>query len=241
MKIHPFIFNWKNQFDKTCKIEKSLKSVCDKVTVINSDDDHRISHWVNVGEDAYFTKQFTTALNLFDGDLFLHVQGDVEYNNWQGLIDDSIKYINYYDAGIYAPNIDYTWWISKLVDLPLKTHHENIKVVSHTDETVWFITKDIIDSFYKRKIDLSQNKFGWGWDLIMLSICFLNKKLVIRDYNHKITHPKHTNYNKDLAELELKIITEKMDGDLQTIINYIRKYNKEKLKSLVKHEKINNI
>jgi hypothetical protein len=233
MKIQPFIFNWKNQFDKTCKIENSLNEIFEKVTVVNSDDDNKKSHWLNIGENAYFTDQFYAALNNFDGDVLFHIQGDVEYDNWKKLIEDAKKYINYYNPGIYAPNIDYTWWTSDLVDLPIKTHHQNIKVVSHTDETVWFITKDTINEFYKRKIDFSKNKFGWGWDLVMISICFLNKKLVIRDYNHKIIHPKHTNYNKDLANIQLKTLINELDNDLKTTIYNIRHYKKDKLKNII--------
>jgi len=51
MKIQPFIFNWKNQFDKTCEIENSLNKVFEKITVINSDDDNKKSHWINIGEE----------------------------------------------------------------------------------------------------------------------------------------------------------------------------------------------
>ena len=234
MKIQPFIFNWKNQFDKTCEIENSLNKVFEKITVINSDDDNKKSHWINIGEDAYFSDQFYTALNNFDGDVLFHIQGDVSYDNWHNLVDDAKKYINYYKAGIYAPNINYTWWRSNLVDLSINTEHKNIKVVSHTDETVWFITKDVINEFYKRNIDFSKNKFGWGWDLTLISLCFLNKKLVLRDYNHTILHPKHTNYNKDLAEKELETTINELDDDIKSTIYYIRNYKKDKLKNLIK-------
>jgi hypothetical protein len=54
--------------------------------VINSDETLSDAGWINVGDDAYFTKQFITALARFDGDVLFHMQGDGSYANWQGVI-----------------------------------------------------------------------------------------------------------------------------------------------------------
>ena len=77
MDIHVFIFNWRNQFDQTVEKEKALSALGYRVTVINSDEENEQAHWVNLGESAYFTDQFMKALELFDGDVMFHVQGDV--------------------------------------------------------------------------------------------------------------------------------------------------------------------
>ena len=223
MNIQPFIFNWNNQFNKTCAIEDSLSNIFDKVTVINSDDNNTRPGWIDLGNDAYFSDQFRRALELFDGDILMHVQGDVTYNRWEELVCDARKYFDYYDAGIYAPNIDYTWYSSRNVDInSIQSEHSNIKMVACTDETVWFIHKEIIQEMYDRKIDFSNNKMGWGWDLILASICFSNSRPIIRDYNHTIEHPSVTNYNKVIAGNEMQKVWESLDDELKNICSLIK-------------------
>lgn len=232
MEIQPFIFNWNGQFEKTCKTEESLLKIFNKVTVINSDDNNTKDGWINLGNDAYFSDQFRKALELFDGDVLMHVQGDVSYDNWDKLIQDASKYITYYDAGIYAPNIDWTWYSSENSDIDsLESDHDNIKMVACTDETVWFIEKSIIQEMLDREIDFSENKMGWGWDLVFSAISFVNSKPVIRDYNHTIDHPMGTNYNKEKAATEMEILWRSLDPDLKEVISYIKgsKINREKI------------
>lgn len=237
MNIQPFIFNWNNQFEKTCAIEDSLLKIFDNVFVINSDDNNTKNGWIDLGNEAYFSDQFRKALDLFDGDILMHVQGDVSYNNWEKLIHDARYYFDYYDAGIYAPNIDYTWYSSENADIDtLESDHSNIKMVCCTDETVWFIRKEIIQEMYDRKVDFSTNKMGWGWDLVLASICFINGRPIIRDYNHTIDHPIGTNYNKTIAGKEMQELWNNLDDELKYVISLIKgsKYDREELSKYFK-------
>lgn len=228
MNIQPFIFNWNGQYDSTCVIEDSLKTIFDKVYVINSDDNNTRENWINIGDESFFSDQFRKALELFDGDVLFHIQGDVNYDNWQQLVEDAKKYFEYYDAGIYAPNIDYTWYTSQYADIEgIDSEHENIKMVACTDETVWFIKKEIIEEMIERKIDFSNNTMGWGWDLVFASISFLNSKPVIRDYNHTINHPRGTNYNKEKAANEMLELWNSLDIDIKECISYIKNDKEE--------------
>jgi hypothetical protein len=229
MNIQPFIFNWNRQFEKTCTIEDTLTPIFEKVTIINSDDNNTREGWVNIGDDSYFSDQFRKALELFDGDVLLHIQGDVSYDKWEELIEDAKKYLEYYDAGIYAPNIDYTWYSAENSDIEsLESDHPNIKMVASTDETVWFIRKEIIQELLDRKVDFSKNTMGWGWDLVIAAICFINSRPVIRDYNHTIDHPMGTNYNKEKASQEMLELWNSLDADLKKTVSFI-KGDREKL------------
>jgi len=229
MNIQPFIFNWNCQFEKSCVIEDTLKTLFDKVTVINSDDNNTREGWVDIGDESYFSDQFRKALELFDGDVLLHIQGDVSYDKWEELIEDAKKYLQYYDAGIYAPNIDYTWYSAQNADIEgLESDHPNIKMVGSTDETVWFIRKEIIQEMNDRKVDFSNNTMGWGWDLVLAAISFVNGRPVIRDYNHTIDHPEGTNYNKDKAAQEMLDLWNSLDPDVKEIVSYI-KNDREKI------------
>jgi hypothetical protein len=223
MNIQPFIFNWNGQFEKTCIIEDSLSKIFDKVVVINSDDTNTRDGWIDLGDSAYFSDQFRKALELFDGDILMHVQGDVAYDDWEKLVYDARYYLDYYNAGIYSPNIDYTWYSSENTDIDsIESDHPNIKMVACTDETVWFIRKEIIQEMYNKNIDFSKNKFGWGWDLVLSGICFSKGIPVIRDYNHTIEHPKGTSYDKDKASDEMRLLWQSLDSDMKDIIGKIK-------------------
>lgn len=221
--MQPFIFNWNRQFEKTSSIEDALTPLFDKVIVINSDDNNTKDGWIDIGNESYFSDQFKKALELFDGDILFHIQGDVSYDKWEELIKDAQKYFEYYDPGIYAPNIDYTWYTSENTDIEsLESDHQNIKMVACTDETVWFIHKEIIQEMIDRKVDFSKNTMGWGWDLVFAGISFLNGRPVIRDYNHTIMHPRGTDYDKGLASREMIDLWNSLDNELKEVISYIK-------------------
>ena len=149
MKIQPFIFNWKGQYEKTLKTESQLLEIFDNVTVINSYEDYKKDNWINLHKDAYFAEQFVAACKMFDGDVMMHVQGDATYHDWKSIVRSAKRYYFEYDYGIYAPNVDFTAYRSRAVDLGNRglEKYINLKNVSSTDCTAWFINKDILKEF----------------------------------------------------------------------------------------------
>ena len=85
MNIQTFIFNWRGQYEKTIEKEIQLLSIGKHPIVINSDDEKTEEGWHNIGEASYFTDQFLKAIELFDGDVLFHIQGDASYDNWEKL------------------------------------------------------------------------------------------------------------------------------------------------------------
>ena len=225
--IQPFIFNWPGQFEKVCKIEQELNKVFDKVFVINSDENNLKEDWINIGNDAYFSDQFRKALELYNKDkkVLFHIQGDTQYDNWEGLINDALKYFDEYEWGIYAPDIANIWYTGEYADInSIESSHDNIKMCACTDETVWFIHLDVIQNFYKRNLldAFANNKMGWGWDLVMCSLSFLMGRPVIRDYNHLIDHKLGTNYNKEDASKEMIQLRSRLENEIRECIDYIK-------------------
>lgn len=223
VKIHTFIFNWRGQYDKTVEKIKQLTDLGHTPTVINSDEAHNDEGWVNVGESAYFTDQFIKALELFDGDVLFHIQADASYNDWNNLIKDAEESFDTYKWGIYAPNVDYTWYDASRTDIAgIALRDKTMRVVACPDCTCWFIHKDVLDVFKQLKIDMSPYKMGWGWDIVFPSISFLMKRLVIRDYHHTIAHPPGTNYNKQQAEIEMHQLFNILPHELKVLFTWIK-------------------
>jgi len=234
--IQPFIFNWRNQFEKTCATEDALKEIFGEVTVINSDEENTRPGWIDLGDSAYFGGQFNKALELFkrgEKKVLLHVQGDATYHDWDTLVKDARKYYNLYEWGIYAPDIMNVWYTPEHTDINgIESEDENIKMVACTDETVWFIHADVLDEYYNRGLlehmTPDKLKFGWGWDLVMNAVSFLMGRPVMRDYNHPINHPKGTNYNKEAAGVEMGNLWSALTDDMKECISHI-KGDREKL------------
>lgn len=225
MKILTFIFNWRGQYDKTIEKVNQLREIGVVPIVINSDDDHKDYDWHNIGEDSYFTAQFMKALELFHkfkGDVLFHIQGDASYNNWKQLYEDAEKYFEKYEWGIYAPNVDYTWYDSSKVDLQFNIDEPNLKMVADTDCTCWFIHKDIINMADEKGINFSLYKMGWSFDIVYSALSFMNQRPVLRDYSHTIDHPPGTNYNKEQGEREMHDLFRSLTPDVQKAFAYIK-------------------
>jgi hypothetical protein len=229
MNIQTFIFNWRGQYEKTLEKIEQLNKLGVTPIIINSDDLHRDEGWHNIGEESYFTAQFLKALELFDGDVMFHIQADASYDNWSKIYAGAEQCFDTYNWGIYAPNVDYTWYDSSRTDLTsFDLDEPNYRMVASPDCTCWFIHKDIIEEAKRRNINFAPYKMGWSFDIVYTALSYLNKRPVIRDYNFTIDHPPGTNYNKTQAEQEMLLLYSKLPADIQEAFRYI-KQDKEQL------------
>lgn len=233
MKIQPIICNWKSATESTRFKEKQFNDLGYKTIVVNSDENNEESHWINIGDTAYFNKQFLVTISEFlktDADVLFHIQGDASHSDWSNVIVDSEKYFQKYNWGIYAPNVDYTWYDSSRTDVDgIRFEEDHLRFVACTDCTCWMIHRDIIEMYQKSEINMNPYVFGWGWDIIFPAFCYLNRRPVIRDYKHTIDHPPGTNYNKQKAEMEMSDLFSKLSEDMKVMF-YLIKQDRNKLK-----------
>jgi len=225
MKLQCFVFNWPNHTHTALATEEHLKSLGYDICIINSDPDHQPKHWVNVGNEAYFTQQWLAACERFDGDIMFHVQADATSNQWQEIFQAAQQDYEKYRWGIYAPNVDYTWYDSSRADVSnVKLPDNHLRLVNNPDCTVWFLHKDVINAFKALSWDWQFNKFGWGIDLILCASSYLQKRPVIRNYNYTVSHPKGTGYNSQQAEIEMIELYNKCTPELQRAIAILRNH-----------------
>ena len=224
MKIQTFIFNWRNQYAKTKEKITQLTNIGIDPIIINSDEQYNEFGWHNIGEESYFTAQYLKAIELFDGDVLFHIQADASYDNWEPIYKAAEFYIAKYNCGIYAPNVDYTFYDSSRVDLPMFKFgdNQNLKMVSNPDCTCWFVHKDIINQAKERNINFAPFQMGWSFDIVFTALSFMSKRPVIRDYQFTIEHPPGTNYNKVQAEKEMHEFYATLPDDIKEAFNYIK-------------------
>jgi hypothetical protein len=153
MKIQTFIFNWQGQYEKTKEKQTQLSAIGVVPVVINSDDNHREDdpNWHNIGEESYFTAQFLKAIELFDADVMFHIQADASYSDWKKLYDDAEKYYDVTDWGIYAPNVDYTWYDSTRTDDTIEHPRGTNYNTDQAEQEMWHLynslTPDVKEAF----------------------------------------------------------------------------------------------
>jgi hypothetical protein len=195
-KIQGFIFNWKRHEASASALENKIGELIN-VTVINSEEQHRNDRpgWVHLDDSAYFSAQWNKAVELFEADIFFHIQADAEFDQFNMLIPKAGLLFEKYKLGVYEPNVDYTdikYDTSKLLSIDT-----GLFEVPFTDCTCWFIDGSIVRKL--PPIDISINRYGWGIPRAIASISRLNGLLCMRDYNFTVTHPKGRGYSTAAA------------------------------------------
>lgn len=223
MKILCYVFSWKGQYENATRLENQISSLGIPVTVINSDDDNQPENWINIGNDCYFSDQFTKCLEDFNSkeyDVLWHIQADAKSEDFYKIVESAKSSFDQYNWGIYAPNVDDTFYTSSRTDV--FSLNETQKVVATTDNTCWFIHKDIISELNKNIDLMKDNKLGWGWDLLLCGFSHIQQRYVIRDYEYTVDHPASTGYMKEEAEKEMIDMFYKCPDELKQIIYYIK-------------------
>ena len=225
MKILCFVFSWKGQYENAVNLEKQLSKLGMDVVVINSEDNIEKSNWnwVDIGDDCYFSDQFRKCLDIFnnsDADFLWHIQADASYDNWEQVLDAAKNAYEKHNWGVFAPNVDDTFYVSERTDV--FNLDDELRVVATTDNTCWFISKDIIKDLCDNISLMDNNHLGWGWDLLVCAFAHMKGKHVIRDYSITIDHPKSTGYMKETAEKEMIEMFNKCPDNLKQAIYFIK-------------------
>lgn len=220
MKIDSFIFNWNGYFKSAKFLESTLSVFCDRVNVVNSDDNNKLTHWHNIGDEAFFTAQWFKCLELHEqGSTLFHVQADTQYKDWENLVKDAKHYMLKYNAGIYYPRVTNVEWStdSSTEIIGINLQDKNLKLIANGDETVWFIHPKIIDYFKTHNLQkhFIKNRIGWGWDVVFCGISYILRMPVIRDSNHIISHEKSRGYNNSEAQNQLNYLINQLPLELR--------------------------
>ena len=211
MKIQYFVFNY-GHFDQAMWLYNSFTAEKCDVYLINCEspkdppfeETDKIKKFPNI----YYSGQWNEALKLFNGDVIFIVNSDVKIKSFSNLVRKMKNfYVKFGDkAGLYAPNHYWTPWTYD--PSLLENVGVGLKKVPATDSTIWSVCADIAHKV--GMIDLSINKLGWGIEILAAYYCYLEDKLVVRDYSIKCDHPCNTSYDRGRADHEWRTMIEKM-------------------------------
>jgi hypothetical protein len=228
-----FVNIWPGKYEEGQKLLKELSKleINNLVAIVSGENEIIDAHKVvYLDHDAFFGNQFLAAIKMFNSDILIQIQSDAIIDDIQETIKSCVEaYTESNNLGIWAPDIDYTSWISEIArkkmflssrKKALQAESSQIEVLN-TDCTFWSLSKEVIKEF--QKIDFRGIKYGWGLDLIASAICRSKKLMVIRDLDFVVKHEKGTGYGEELARIEWKLLQKKIPFQirLNLLINKI--------------------
>ena len=246
LKIQVYVFSWPSVHHRIPSIVRELKECSISEITIISSGEHPFSYngvrIKNIGKDAYYGEQFLTAAKMFDGDVFLQIQGDIRIKNRLNLNKHLIDIFDNHEIGIWTPQINFTSWVDEIVQLEYDYGYHNKskillnnshRVILNTDSTFWAIRSSLVKEYLRTA--LVKSKYGWGIDLTLSSLTYANQMLAIRDKALKVEHPRNTGYDQIHAGEEWLEMYELLDPQIKPMIWLIttllksksRKYNKK--------------
>lgn len=210
MRIHAFVFNWPGEKQHARPLEEALAPHV-PVVVVNADDARRAEfpHWVHVGADAYFTRQWEEALRRFDGDVLFHVQADASLPDVPTLLR-ACEASMALGAGVWAPDVDFTphtYDRRRLVEVA-----PGVVEVPNTDCTCWAIHADVLRA--TPRVDPARNRLGWGIDYLVAATALRLGRKVVRDHRFQVLHPRGTGYDVRRARRELRALLRALPRDV---------------------------
>jgi len=135
--------------------------------------------------------QWEEAVSKFDGDVMLWIMADtiLREPSYAPLIKTMRKVYATGDVWMYAPNLDYTSQVYNINRL--KQHAVGVYEVCGTDLVFTSIHRNLLRLLPSVGVNLR----GWGYDYLMTHLANQMNKVVVRDYNFMVDHPKTNCYN----------------------------------------------
>lgn len=201
--VHMYIFCWKKVVANSRELYSRISKVCPNTVLVNCDENtafvqDEVRH-IQLDDSHYYGGQFEAAIGATPkGAIFSCLTGDVSPDaDWATIFDKAVAAFNTGKVGVFAPNVDYTYWTKKKRAL-----WDELWEVENTDCTVWFIHPSIIDVMrpipFKKLCNL-----GWGTDTVVNIECNTQNLLIARDYSVTVMHPHETGYDQPSAHAQM--------------------------------------
>jgi hypothetical protein len=198
-EIQAFVFNWRGHQAGARRLEQALSGLV-KTAVINSEEGLEAAHphWVHLGEAAYFGAQWRRAVELFTGDLFLHLQADAAVEDLPRLLARATGVWERHRLGVYEPNVDFTTIVYDRERLPVL--EPDLFEVPLTDCTAWLIEGAVVRAL--PPVDPTVNRFGWGIAAAIAGLARAQGRRCARDHRFTVIHPRGRGYSSGEARLQ---------------------------------------
>jgi hypothetical protein len=220
------VFCWPGWERNATGLARSIGELGRAVTVLGSGSTSTEVPWVTLSNDAYFGDQFRAAIGRFDADVLVHIQADATIDDVSGFVSRVEEAFRNERIGIWAPDVDHTFWRTQRVGLGTRSNsalqlRPSERLVVNTDCTCWALRASVIEGF--RSLNLSQAHYGWGLDFTGAALAYLDDLLVVRDLGILVTQPMGTGYALDEAATEFEHLLAAMPTEIRGMVNLLRR------------------
>lgn len=211
--VHAFVFSWPGWEENARRIACNLLGCVDRLTVIYKTEDANLEHgagqWVRIPDDWYYGMQCRKSMELFSCDVMVHVQADAECEDWPRLISRCRHaFRDHPQVGIWSPDVFHTSHTPDRTGIWPIDH--DLLAVTNTDGVVWAISKDIVA--WMKTLDYSCNNMGWLISEAAAAHAFTNNRLVLLDLGVKVTHPKGSGYDRNVARKQSEVFLKQLSS-----------------------------
>ncbi len=214
LRAHIFVLSWPAVAENVAAMIAALAPVEARKTVIDTSRalacDLTGWEYIGIAADSLFGRQMELAVRLFDGDVFICINGDVHCNDWAELVT---RCVARFDAvpqiGVWSPNIENTGWMTALVSLGLTTD-PMLHVVAQTGAFVWALRPAVVERFCA--LGLFANNIGWGIDWVGMVAAYSNGLVAVRDQTVSVDRLITAEVSPDGAHEQMLALFEELTG-----------------------------
>lgn len=232
--IKVFIISWSGWHDNAVKIAKEISKYCNQITVIYSDNNSATTlsgisfKSIQRPDYLYFSDKFSTCINNCSDTSALFIHADCECNDWSFLFNKYCNALtNVPKMGVWTPQIIGTPYNLSVSGIA-KVNNSMLHIGTLIDGIVFGLSPSIIERM--RRVDYSENKFGWGISALICAHAYTTNQLVIIDESVIVKHHLGTGYDRLIANQERRKFITQFSNDERIMTELI--YAWIKLKSL---------
>ena len=203
--IYTFVISWFGKHDNANRIAKAVVPASNSVTVVYSDPGGNLSRKffcpsIERPNDSFFSDKFRACIDSCDADIILIIHADCQCDHWHKIPAHCKRTIEENpDIGVWAPMIDFSDWGLERTEID-KIPDSSFSIVAQTDGIVVGLTRQIVDRM--RKVNLANNVYGWGIDLMYNYYTYSIGKISVVDRSLFVRHPDRTQYSTEAAFAE---------------------------------------
>jgi len=210
--VHTFILSWPGFEEKARVLELAVAGATDHLSVIHSltgpSDATIPDHWIVLPDGAYYGVKFEKSLELCEADVMLHIQADVECDEWPRFLAECRNaFASHPDLALFAPLVDWTPWSLERTTLEW-SQKKRVHRVSMVDGIVWAIGPATLQRL--RHLDYTTNPLGRGIELAAAAFARAHGQLALVDATIKVSHPQGSGYSEADAARQLNAFLEQL-------------------------------
>lgn len=207
------IISWQGQHENARFIADQIQSVAHKVQIVYSDPDPDFSLEVQCTQlkrpnALFWGDKFKACMDTFSGGLLMVIHADCTCDDWLGLLNKCLyAFENHQEVAVWAPRIDGTPYDVRVATVG-QINQTSLNIVTNTDGIVFCLSRQVVERM--KRADLSENKYGWGIDIMFSAYTLTIGKLAVVDHSVFVKHSSLTGYLKQEAHAQLNLFLQQL-------------------------------